>query len=363
MKGGVHETGEIAMMGTSLVVDDMWPVGGIKTHAEHVLRHLSQDGMPLMSLSSFGCCRLHSISPLRPLTSTVSAFSHRELGFYSPGYHPPLGWRGPRAVTVHDLQYLRYRSSDSSLRRAYFRAVTTRLLLECNVVLTVSGESKEEIDTLLNGAVPVEVVGGGVGPDFFAAGRRFCRSAARRSAFRIISIGNWLPHKRIPELVQAARRASLRTPIELSLPPLVGRGAAIGRGLAELASDTLAIEFREHVSDATLARCIAEADLLVFLSREEGLGLPPFEAQAVGTPVLVSDFRGSRDRYGVNGAHYLDADASQAELVSMLLLLMDSPELLHSTVQSGRDNVRDMTWKRVAERVQAALVRYEVCAA
>jgi hypothetical protein len=54
---------------------------------------------------------------------------------------------------------------------------------------------------------------------------------------------------------------------------------------------------------AEMAALYAESDVVLKLSRAEGLGLPPLEAAAVGTPSVVTPYGGHEDwlRHGVNG--------------------------------------------------------------
>jgi glycosyltransferase involved in cell wall biosynthesis len=53
----------------------------------------------------------------------------------------------------------------------------------------------------------------------------------------------------------------------------------------------------------SMASLYASSDVLVKLSRSEGLGLPPLEAAATGTPSVVTPYGGHEDwlRHGVNG--------------------------------------------------------------
>lgn len=61
------------------------------------------------------------------------------------------------------------------------------------------------------------------------------------------------------------------------------------RFLNELADTGRNVRWYREASDACLARLYTEADLLVFPSLYEGLGLPILEAQAFGVPVICSN--------------------------------------------------------------------------
>ena len=80
-----------------------------------------------------------------------------------------------------------------------------------------------------------------------------------------------------------------------------------------------------------MAGLYASSDVLVKLSRSEGLGLPPLEAAAVGTPSVVTPYGGHQDwlRHGANGvlvgfddpvgaAGWLDALARDRDLLARI---------------------------------------------
>jgi glycosyltransferase involved in cell wall biosynthesis len=78
------------------------------------------------------------------------------------------------------------------------------------------------------------------------------------------------------------------------------------------------VQMRAGVPAETVARLMRSADVLLLASRSEGFGLPVIEAQAVGTPVIVSNHTAQpelvRD-YGriVNGQlHYEDSQEAWA---------------------------------------------------
>lgn len=99
------------------------------------------------------------------------------------------------------------------------------------------------------------------------------------------------PRKRIPALARTARDLPL---------VLVGETAA----WAEELPDVL---LTGHVTDDELAAILTGAHALVFPSDDEGFGLPPIEALACGTPVVVSDLPVLREVLG-DRATYVDPE-------------------------------------------------------
>ena len=106
-----------------------------------------------------------------------------------------------------------------------------------------------------------------------------------------ILLVNVLDHRKNFSTIGRALASIARgTPCELDV---VGREriplADASRFLQDLAALGLPVRWFRGASDACLQRLYAEADVLLFPSIYEGLGLPVLEAQSVGTPVVSSD--------------------------------------------------------------------------
>nr|WP_281034112.1 glycosyltransferase [Metallosphaera yellowstonensis] len=64
-----------------------------------------------------------------------------------------------------------------------------------------------------------------------------------------------------------------------------------------------------------MSRLYSSADAFIFTSYAESFGLPPLEAMACGTPVVMSDNKGSRD-YAVNGYNALVSQPGDVKSLS-----------------------------------------------
>ena len=71
------------------------------------------------------------------------------------------------------------------------------------------------------------------------------------------------------------------------------------------AVDEGTIRFLGRIDDGALAWLYCHAELFVFMSLDEGFGLPPVEALTFGCPVLVSDIPVFRETLG-GAARYAD---------------------------------------------------------
>ena len=206
--------------------------------------------------------------------------------FWSPHYNIPLAWRGPLAVTVHDVAHLALRQS-SVARRLYARWMFAAVRRRAAIVLSVSESTAKEIGRLVGAPRRLVVIPNGVSPQWL---QRVARPSDREpQAPYFLFVGSVKPHKNIERLLDAFSAVASELPHRLVLA---------GRADGMLTVDHRALE-RAHALDgrvdyvgavgpAELDRLVRQCDALVLPSIHEGFGLPPLEALAAGRPVAVS---------------------------------------------------------------------------
>ena len=93
----------------------------------------------------------------------------------------------------------------------------------------------------------------------------------------------------------------------------------------------------------------SSAEVFVFPSLYEGFGLPPLEAMAQGTPVIVSNVSSLPEVVG-NAAVMVHPDNifDIARGIKRVLLDADTRDLLR---QRGLEQVKKFSWDRSVERV------------
>ena len=124
-------------------------------------------------------------------------------------------------------------------------------------------------------------------------------------------------------------------------------------------SRTLGFDFSyslfSGVDDETLARLYSSADAFLFTSYAEGFGLPPLEAMACGTPVVMTDSGGPRD-YAVDGFNALISRPGDVKsLAENLLRVLQDDKLRERLVENGLETARRFTWDSTAEKFEEAL--------
>lgn len=160
------------------------------------------------------------------------------------------------------------------------------------------GADPERIDVVANGLDPAFLAGPPAAPAPHAAGGRDL----------LVAVGPDVAHKDHVTLVRALARLGPGWRVDFVGPdpgPEAPRVTEARRlGVAER------IRVREGLGDAALRGLLLGARALVFPSREEGFGLPPLEALALGVPALVADTRVAREVCGDAARYFPPGDAA-----------------------------------------------------
>jgi glycosyltransferase involved in cell wall biosynthesis len=133
-------------------------------------------------------------------------------------------------------------------------------------------------------------------------------------------------------LVLAGHRGWRTEPIYAAAEPLQREGT---------------LRFLGGVPDPILPNLYAGATIFVFPSLDEGFGLPPLEAMACGTPVIISDAPALVE---VSGAAAVVVPRTDAEaLAAAIQRLLDDPDERRRMGEVGRRHAAQFTWERTAK--------------
>jgi glycosyltransferase involved in cell wall biosynthesis len=106
-----------------------------------------------------------------------------------------------------------------------------------------------------------------------------------------------------------------------------------------------------RVSDEAVRDAYIHCDMVVFASLYEGFGLPIIEAQAVGRPVITSNFGAMAEAAG-KGA-YLVNPLDPGEIRRAILRIKADPDLRHDLMAKGFENVSRYSPEAVAKAYAA----------
>lgn len=109
-------------------------------------------------------------------------------------------------------------------------------------------------------------------------------------------------------------------------------------------------------TDVEMAQIYNQADLYVLASWFEALSLPPLEAMACGTPVVLTDCGGVRD-YAVPGENCLMGLPKRPDMLAKLILAgLQNEPLRERLIAGGRETAARWTWERFGAQLEAALL-------
>lgn len=137
-------------------------------------------------------------------------------------------------------------------------------------------------------------------------------AAEDEACWTLLYVGRLAANKRLPVLIEAAARLrDLSRPVRIvAVGRCDDRYAAEAQRCRHLAAEWgVRLELTGAVSDAELARWLAQADVVVQPSVHEGFGLPIIEALAGGRPVVVARAGASPGTVGDAGLSFTADDA------------------------------------------------------
>ena len=280
--------------------------------------------------------------------------------FHTPHYVLPVLTPCRSIVTIHDCihlvfpQYLENRLAHSYARAAFY-AATRR----ASRILTVSEASKRDILRFF--PVPEEkvtVIYNAIADTFYdpppeEAVERVRERYQLHDRF-VMYAGNVKPHKNLERLIDAFVR--LREDGGHDDLKLLISGSEVSK-YATLRRAVHRYNLHKHVRflgfqpEETLAALYRLADVFVFPSLYEGFGLPPLEAMASGTPVVVSNVSSLPEVVGDAGLLVNPYDATS--IADGIRRVLDDAALRADLITRGTARARSFSWEESVKRVHA----------
>jgi glycosyltransferase involved in cell wall biosynthesis len=269
-------------------------------------------------------------------------------------YIAPPVHRGRLVATIHDLGFLRIPETFSKFFVRRSQILVRRTARRADRIIVGSEFSRQDIiETYDLPPDRVAVLPYGVADAFFLPGDRAAdlrRAAAYglRAPY-VVYVGRMNPRKNLAALARAFTRfkASGSRPHQLVI---VGKkDFETDRMTAEIrATAESGIVFTGFVPDDDLPAIVRGAEIFVYPSLFEGVGLPVMEAMAAGTPVITSVSTSLPEIAG--GAARLVDPTDENELAGALAALADDPALCRRMREEGRVRARDFSWKAAARK-------------
>ncbi len=274
---------------------------------------------------------------------------------FSPLPEGPLFPLVPQVVVVHDILPLHF-PGEYPRQQHYFRYFVPMVLRRSQAIIAVSERTKQDlVDTYRIGADRIRVVPNGVDKSRYRTGidpawgkRKYGLGAY------LLYVGNLLPHKNLPRLLEAFALVAKRFPHRLVI---AGKKdpryyPALETGVKALGLEGR-VSFLDYVPQEELPALYAGADLFILPSLYEGFGLPVLEAMASGVPVIASR-AGSLPEVAGEAAVLVDPSDVQGMADAVEAVLGDRG-MREAMKQRGLEQVKRFSWGKTARMILEVL--------
>jgi glycosyltransferase involved in cell wall biosynthesis len=277
--------------------------------------------------------------------------------FHEPHYVLPPLVPCRAVVTIHDCIHLMFpQYLPNRLAYAYARANLWAAARRAERILTVSETSKADILRYCDVPADRIIVIYNAIDDHFATppGDEAVQRVRERYQLEgpfALYVGNIKPHKNLERLIDAfdlVRRGGFERMELLIIGDQISKYPRLRRAVDKHKLHKH-VRFLGFVPDDTLAALYRLATVFVFPSLYEGFGLPPLEAMASGTPVVMSN-RSSLPEIGGDAAELVDP-YSAVSIAEGIQRVLGDPSLRQSMIARGLTRAREFSWEASVRRI------------
>lgn len=165
-----------------------------------------------------------------------------------------------------------------------------------------------------------------------------------------LSVSRLQPHKNVDSIIRSFILYREQHPTDQTILAVVGWPTEDYDKTYQLARQSKWSEdiiFIDHVDDRWLNQLYSGAEAFIFLSLNEGFGLPVIEAMASGTPVIVANTTSLPE---VSGGHALVVEPFDYQATAEALhRIISDPDFRKELVDQGQNWAREFSWHRTAQ--------------
>jgi glycosyltransferase involved in cell wall biosynthesis len=214
---------------------------------------------------------------------------------FSPALGAPLFSPLPRVAYVHDLIPLKQPGHFTGAARWYWSTLLPATWRRCQALAVSNHTIADELAALLGyPRARIHLAPYYIDPllksiaDELHAGEP--TPAQSESCAVFITVGSHEPRKNLELAIRAlALYNQARVPARLVITGTENAYTLSLRRLADECGVINSVQFTGYLDRRQLVSHLLSATALLFVSREEGFGLPPLEAQSLGCPAILSD--------------------------------------------------------------------------
>jgi glycosyltransferase involved in cell wall biosynthesis len=311
--------------GVTIVFPEIKISGGTKSFVRNFLRGIDSTGLQYRTIP---IKKLEFSIAGKPRFGFLSQFISSSLKFsdtrITHSLSPSTIIRGTNVVTVHDVLPLIHKNLylNSFIKRESFKLNLKRIMQTRYLLLSSFTGKKKIIEFTGIDEERIFVVPHAIDHNSFYPTKD--RPKFREKKINVVMVSDFNPRKRIDIAIKA-----LSNDPEIDFYHIGPENSWTERmnELKRLSKDAENIHLIGELDPPSLRSYISNADFFLFLTENEGFGLPPLEALACGTNVIASDIEIFHET--MNGeANFVRNEDFSADTVMQLLNRRKSREEL-----------------------------------
>lgn len=281
--------------------------------------------------------------------------------FFSPDGYLSLKTDVPQVGVIHDLNFEHYPADLPKPALRYLKTYFPLFAQKAAHILTVSEFSRQDICRLYKlDPAKITVAHNGASPVFkpiSPVDKHLIRDEFTGGEPYLVFVGALHPRKNVLRLLQAFDQFKKQTGSSTKLL-IVGENLWRSKKLniPDLASRNDVL-FTGHQPLEKLAKIVAAARFMAFVSYFEGFGIPLVEAMQAGCPVLSGN-KTSLPEVAGNAALFCDPFDVNA-IANGLIELDQNESLREELVQKGYERAKAFSWNSTAEKIWQVLQRFD----
>ncbi len=292
-------------------------------------------------------------SVVRDILSSISAVSSTRYDLYwQPNYIPKRVKANKVVTTVHDFSFHVQPEWHPKERLKYFQKNFWENASASDWIITGSNFTKQEIMTYMDYPVDkITVIYHAVDHNIYKVYERSVLQKTKKN-FKLpdnflLFVGSIEPRKNLINLLKAYHKLSDNLKKIHPLVLIGFKGWENKEIMDEIEKEKSNIRYLGYVTDEELVHIYNLATLLVYPSLYEGFGIPPLEAMACGTAVIVSNVA-SLPEVCANAAEYVDPK-NNSDITEKITLLLNNKKRRDALIIKGLEHVKKFTWERAAK--------------
>lgn len=269
----------------------------------------------------------------------------------------PLLCGSPMIVTIHDLFSVLGDYSNEEFKKDQKEKYLSTLKRANHIITPALFTKKQLVNTLGINAEKVSVVGEGVREIFLNDNKNTGQEAAFKKKFNIqkpffLFVGTLEKRKNVIGIIKAFSEFNKKNPNTHQLVLIGGAGYGYEDIKSEILQQNLAGAVVElgFLNESDLALFYRYCLCFIFLSFEEGYGIPVIESMACGAPVISSNTTSLPE---VGGGHTFLVDPQNSSLACQFMeKISKKEESVLAQAERGKKYAQLMTWSKVAQSLR-----------